>query len=94
MNQDILFEYLKEQVRVGNDKFFSIRELESQAESLGIYKKSIRLLVIKLYAWGYLEINREDIWNRKYRAKLSLVYSEVKSPLSKDITAKELKKLE
>lgn len=95
MKQDILFFWFKETFEKGNKSFFSIPEIQL------FFKddpdlNNIRPLIIKLYAWGYLDINTDDIYNRKYRIKIKYVncdISEVKSPLASNLTFTEFEKL-
>lgn len=95
MKQDILFNWFREKYEAGDKGFFSIPEVEKAFKD-DVDLRNIRTLIIKLYAWGYLDINTEDIYNRKYRIKLNYVncpLTEIKSPLSKDLTFAEFEKL-
>ena len=93
MNQNVIFDWFKVK-RMICDDFYSVKEVEAEAEKVGVYKGSIRGMIIKLYAFGYLEVNNEGLWCRKFRLKSSLVCADFKSPLSKDISSNDLKKLQ
>lgn len=94
MNQNAVLDWFKNRLLNGDKDFFSVKEVEAEADKIGVYKGSIRGMIIKLYAFGYLEVDNKGVWCRKFRLKSALISAEFKSPLSKDITANELKKLE
>jgi len=82
---------MKAQFECGIDKFWSIADLELVEELKSIY--DVRALLIKLYAFGYLDIVCSDV--RRYRVKVKYLSSDVviKSPFSPNLTYVEFCKL-
>lgn len=77
MTQSDIFEWLVERRRVGDDAFYSVREIAAlTGNTNGEVYSSARAQVNKLYAYGYLEIERKNWWHRLYRAKKRYVKKE------------------
>lgn len=77
MGQTEIHEYLKKQRMMGNDHYFSVKEVEVAMKECGVSGNRIGVKLLKLHHWGYLEIKAKPIipgkpwygWNRQYRAK-------------------------
>lgn len=96
MNQALLLELLQRVYKCGDHSFLTVKQITMIAEKdyncNGI--KNIKFLIHKLYAWGYLDINDNSGWyNRGYRVKEKVLSMKLISPLDKDITADEQKRL-
>jgi hypothetical protein len=91
MKQDELFFYLKKEYEGGNDKFFSVADLEAIDDFKNIY--NVRTILVKLYAYGYLDINITDVRRYRVKSKYLNISVDVKSPLSPDLSYAEFCKL-
>jgi len=94
LKQNDVFEWFKQKYESGDKKFFSVSEVMIALKGRDIF--DVRGKVIKLYAWGYLDIDIKEIWCRKYRIKekyVNLKDVRVLSPLSKDLSFEEYKRL-
>lgn len=91
MKQDELFFWLKKQYELGDFRFWSVHDLEACFCKEDFY--NIRTLLVKLYAFGYLDIEITDL--RRYRVKKKYVNVDVivKSPLAGNLTYDEFCKL-
>lgn len=93
MNQDIIFCWLQQQLRSGNDSFFTVKEIRqalASDKSYNGYSRNIGLLLIRLYAFGYLELINPHSWRRAYRLKKKFLKNKIiTSPFNKDLTAQE-----
>ena len=77
MGQTEIYEYLKKKRVCGEDRFFTIKEVETHLADLGQNPKNTGTKLLKLYNHGYLEIRVKPLvkgrpwhgWNRKYRIK-------------------------
>lgn len=77
MSQTDIYEYLKNQRRAGNDKFFTIKEVETHLKIIGCSIHNVNIQLLKLYNHGFLDIKiKTNVkgkpwygWNRKYRIK-------------------------
>lgn len=70
MSQDVVFGWLLNQRRMGDNSFFTPREiaLGSGVTNGGVYR-SCRVMINQLYAYGYLDVEKVNFWERRYRAK-------------------------
>ena len=71
MAQTEVYEWLKERRLIGDNQFFSIHEISRAVDSGGGYSqegyRSVRVAVNRLYAFGYLEVEREKWFTRRWR---------------------------
>lgn len=98
LKQDLLLEFLQRTYKNGNTKFLSVKDIQRLIFEDTLYNevlniKTIRLMITKLYAWGYLDINNSEAWRKGYRIKVKVLDMRLISPLDKGITAEEQRKL-
>ena len=97
MNQNIIYDYLRNQYLSGNKDFFTIKEVIKalrEARTFNGNAKNTSRMISKLYDYGYLEIENPYKMRRKFRIKPSVIgISEAVSPLSKDIAIKDFRAL-
>lgn len=95
MNQNVVFDFFRDRWLSGDVNFLSIGEVEEALrDKLNVCV--VRSLVVKLYAWGYLDVEVEGVWRRRFRIKekyVGLAADGLKSPLSSDLTMDEFREL-
>jgi hypothetical protein len=92
MNQSELFEWLQKVYNQGDKRYWNIKMIRD----IFPFDTSIGRKVNRLYAWGYLEIEEEARWYRKFRIKSkykNLKIGLLKSPLDPNISAQEYREL-
>lgn len=81
----------------GKQDFLSVNDIESECEKEKLLiNNRLREQLTKLYAFGYLDCERNGFRGLKYRIKPIFVFNdikEVKNPLSKDLSNKEYREL-
>ena len=65
MRQNDVFEWLKNEYDRGNRDFFTIKQIGGAFPGCAY----INRLVVKLYAWGYLDVLIGDNFKRSFRIK-------------------------
>jgi len=89
VTQNEIYDYLRNEFIMGNRRFFSVREL---ARHFDIDYSKAHKDIIKLYAYGYLELLNPFNSRRLYRIKASVVgIRDVVSPLDKNITISDFR---
>jgi len=66
LGQNEIFDFLKNQYLSGNKEHFSIRQI---SDKLKLHYPTTSKQVVRLYAWGYLDIKVKERWKREYRIK-------------------------
>ena len=92
MNQNELIQFLKKEYVTGNTTFMPAKMIEDKCKAAGFdTNKNFQWKLNKLYAFGYLEVEREGI-RLKYRIKPKIAKNgldEMKNPLSANLTHHE-----
>jgi len=93
IGQPELLEWFKNQYLSGEKKFFTINQICKANKECNKY--GLRNQVLKLYAYGFLEIEDKYVFKRKYRIKKGIAIKKIvyQNPLSKDITVNDLREL-
>jgi hypothetical protein len=97
MGQAELYAWFKKMYDKDPSLYFTVKNIQEALKNGdldGTSLKTLSTVLRKLYLWGYLEI--KTLWLRpfRYRLKASVRDQEkIISPLDKDITVKELRKL-
>lgn len=66
MSQAEIFTWLKNRLQMGEEKFWSPKEISS---SLGINSRTANDKLGSLFRAGFIEIEQDGLWKRKYRLK-------------------------
>jgi hypothetical protein len=100
MDQQQIFQLLKNEYLTGNKDFMRILEIDKLGKKLfGCSTVHLHVKLIKLYAYGLLEQKQAKYCNRMvtwYRIKPKIALNGIKtvvSPLSKDISMEDYRKL-
>lgn len=96
MNQDVLLLWFQKRRKSGDDSFISVSDLEQSLFKEGNYNgslKNVRGLVNKMYAWGFLELEKPGAYNRAFRCKIKVLDMNLISPLDKNINAEDQRRL-
>lgn len=67
--QEIIF-FLQQQRKMGNDQYFSPKEIKKE---FNVNMIAIRRQLLKLFEYGFLEVKAKNIWHRNYRLKYKYV---------------------
>lgn len=71
MGQQEIIDWLKKARLSGDERYFAVREIEAaMKQSPGGNGGDVWRHVNKLYAWGYLEVDHERSFRRKFRVRL------------------------
>lgn len=70
MGQDEVLNWFIDRRKKGNHKFFAPIEVMKDCGISGDTRRKIN----KLYAYGFLEVEKETFWKRGYRVKNEHVY--------------------
>lgn len=67
MGQNEVFEHLIRLRYTGDDDFKTAVEIHKSVDCANL--NNTRMSINRLYAYGYLEVEKEGLWLRKYRVK-------------------------
>lgn len=94
MGQDEVYQFFRDKDVTHPGEYFGRVDVEKSLKEKGICTEKTRIQLNKLYAFGYLEIEIEGIWKRRYRLKKKAAsLKEIIHPLSPKISSEDYRKL-
>jgi len=67
IGQDEVLDFFRKQYLSGNKSFMCVNDVIKQFPNVNA--RGVRCSILKLYAWGYLDIYLKDRWKRHYKIK-------------------------